>query len=188
MPTEQRSGASTFRKDPGPDGVPEWMSPLRLPMLIAAAHAGLRVTPTVRLSADAVVVDATASALVDRFRHRMSDGPDVLAAEPDRIVRRFRGHAGRFRYETIELVTFERAAITFEHLAGPFARCRETFALEATDGGHTRMTHTGTFALRGGLWAWPLARTSVKQAFERHVHEHLIALRNEIESEAAAAS
>lgn len=110
----------------------------------------------------------------------MSSGPDVLAAEPTRLVRRFRGRAGQFRYETVELVTFTSTGIGFEHLAGPFAQCRETFLLEPLDVGGTRVTHAGDYVLRGGLWTWPLARTAVKRAFERHVHEHLVALRDEV--------
>lgn len=93
-------------------------------------------------------------------------------------MRRFHGQAGRFRYDTIELVTIGSSSITFEHLDGPFARCAELFrfARGATGTTGTSVSHSGTYALRGGLWTWPLARTAVKSAFERHVHEHLASL------------
>lgn len=157
------------------------MTAVRLLAASAALWLGLRIRPEVQLAEDSVVVAATPEQLIERFRNRLSSGPDVLAAEPARLVRRFRGRAGRFRYETVEVVTFTSTAIGFEHLAGPFAQCRETFTLDPLDGVTTRMSHAGSYVLRGGLWTWPLARTAVKQAFERHVHEHLVALRDELE-------
>jgi hypothetical protein len=161
------------------------MTPGRSLALAAALWAGLELRREVRLAEDTVLVDAAPDEIVDRFRSRLNEGPDVLTAEHDRLVRRFSGRAGRFRYETVELVTLGPTAIGFEHLAGPFAHCRERVTLEPVDDGRTRMTHTGTFVLRGGLWSWPLARTAVKRAFERHVHEHLIALRAELRSSPA---
>lgn len=162
------------------------MTVFRLLTLAGTLLVGMKIRLGVRLAEDVVVVDVAPGELVERFRSRISDGPDVLAAERERLVRRFRGRAGHFRYETVESVTFDPTAILFEHLAGPFARCRETFSLEHVDGGRTRITHAGTFVLRGGLWTWPLARTAVKQAFERHVHEHLTLLRDEVQSSTAS--
>lgn len=161
------------------------MAPSRSLALAVTLWAGLRFRREVRLADDAVVVDAAPDEIVDRFRSRLSEGPDVLAAEQGRLVRRFSGTAGRFRYETVELVTFETTAIGFEHLAGPFAHCRERFTLELVGSVRTRMTHAGTFVLRGGLWTWPLALTAVKRAFEQHVHDHLIALRDELRASTA---
>lgn len=156
------------------------MAPSRSLALAVALWAGLQLRREVRLTEDTVLVDAAPDEIVDRIRSRLSEGPDVLAVEHNRLVRRFSGRAGRFRYETVELVTYGPTTIGFEHLAGPFAQCCERFTLEHTDGGRTRMTHEGTFVLRGGLWTWPLARTAVKRAFEQHVHDHLIALRDEL--------
>lgn len=148
----------------------------------AAVWTGLRVRLEVELADDIVVVDATPDELLERFRNRLSTGSDVLAVEHGRLVRRFAGRAGRFRYEMVELVTFTSTALGFEHLVGPFTRCREAFSLTPVEGGMTRVTHAGDFVLRGGVWTWPLARTAVKQAFERHVHEHLVAQRDEVGS------
>ena len=160
------------------------MRPIPVLACAAAAFAALRWAPTVTLAEDAVVVDASPERLVGRFRDRLGAGDEVIAAQPDRIVRSFHGQAGRFRYDTIEIVTFGPSWITFEHLDGPFARCAELFefALGATG---TSVSHSGTFALRGGLWTWPLARTAVKSAFERHVHENLVSMRDELADHSA---
>jgi len=145
----------------------------------SVSYVGLRIVPTVEMTLDNVVISAPRDEVADWFRDRMNDGPDVLAAGPDRLVRRFRGLAGLFRYETVELVTLGRDVVTFEHLAGPFARCHESFSFASVGDGSTEVAHAGNFGLRGGLWTWPMARTAVKLAFERHVHEHLIAMRDE---------
>ncbi len=139
------------------------------------------------LAEDTVVIDSSPEHLVGRFRERLGAGDDVIAAQQDRLVRRFHGQAGRFRYDTVEIVTFGPSSITFEHLDGPFTRCAEMFEfVRGTTG--TSVTHSGTYARRGGLWTWPLARTAVKSAFERHVHEHLTALRDELSDYSAGAA
>ncbi len=135
--------------------------------------------PTVTLAVDTVVIDAMPEQLLSRFRERLDVGDDVIVAQQDRIVRRFHGQAGRFRYDTVEIVTFGPSSITFEHLVGPFARCAELFEFARGTTG-TSVSHSGTYALRGGLWTWPLARSAVKSAFERHVHEHLTSLRDDV--------
>lgn len=137
-----------------------------------AVIAGLAARPKVDLAVDAVEIELPPDAVVQHFRDRMGSGSDVIAASDDRVVRRFRGRAGRFRYATVEVVTFGRASITFEHLQGPFASCSERFDA-APSGAGTILTHSGSFALRGGVFTWPLARTAVKRAFEAHVHEHM---------------
>lgn len=103
----------------------------------------------------------------------------MIAGDDRRVVRRFSGRAGRLTYATVEIVGFEADAITFEHLRGPFAACHERFDLTSTATG-SRVTHSGTFTLRGGLWTWPFAVLVVRRAFERHVREHLVGLRGEL--------
>ena len=141
-----------------------------------ATLAGLTWSPTVRLSRDDVEVARPPDQLLREFRDRFSSSPtDTLCAEPDRLIRRFAGRAGAFSYRTVELVTYDDSGITFEHLAGPFSSCDERFDFSPCEVG-TRITHTGTFRLRGGIWAAPLAFGPVKHAFEAHVREHLEAL------------
>jgi hypothetical protein len=154
------------------------MRPVPLLAYAVASFAALRWTPTVTLAEDTVVIEASPGQLVGRFRERLGAGDEVIVAQQDRVVRRFHGQAGRFRYHTIEVVTFGPSWITFEHLDGPFARCAELFEFARRTTG-TSVSHSGTYALRGGLWTWPLARTAVKSAFERHVHEHLTTLCDE---------
>ena len=137
-----------------------------------AVIAGLAARPKVDLAVDSVEIELPPDAVVHHFRDRMGSGSEVIVASGDRVVRRFRGRAGRFRYATVEVVTFGRASIAFEHLRGPFASCSERFDA-APSGAGTILTHSGGFALRGGVFTWPLARTAVKRAFEAHVREHM---------------
>lgn len=140
--------------------------------------AGLALRPEVTLATDSVEVDLPPAAVVQQFRDRMASGSEVIATGGDRLVRRFSGRAGRFRYATVEVVSFGPLWITFEHLRGPFASCSERF--DAVPGGAgTILTHSGSFVLRGGVFTWPLARTAVKRAFEQHVREHMGLLANE---------
>jgi len=142
-----------------------------------AVLAGLAVRPTVTLTPESVDVDLPPDGVVSSFRDRMSSGTDVIAAG-DRVVRRFSGRAGPFRYSTVEVVAFTPTSVTFDHLRGPFASCSERFDVTPRGTGAT-LTHSGTFALRGGLYTWPLARTAVKWAFERHVSDHMRQLAGE---------
>ncbi len=147
--------------------------------VVAGAVVALRARPSVTLAEDAVVVHGPPDQIIHQFRERLVVGDEVIAAQADRVVRRFHGRAGRFRFHTVEVVTFGPSWITFEHLAGPFARCSERFDLVHDSIATTRVVHSGSFALRGGLWTWPLARGAVKSAFERLVHDHLIVLGEE---------
>ena len=141
-------------------------------LMPAASVAALFVRPRVELARDSIEVQATPEELMETFRKRFSDSPDdILAMEDDRLVRRFAGSEGKFTFNTVEVVRYEKAAITFEHLAGPFAECNERFDFEATPSG-TTLTHSGHFRLRGGLWTAPLAVGPVKKAFESHVRGH----------------
>ncbi len=168
-----------FRNSKSHGGVSNGVRPVPFLACAAASFAALRWKPTITLAEEAVVIDESPEQLIGRFRERLGAGDDVIVAHSDRIVRGFHGRAGRFRYDTIEVITFGPSSITFEHLDGPFARCAELFEFARRTTG-TSISHSGTFALRGGLWTWPLARTAVKSAFERHVHDHLASLRDEL--------
>ena len=147
-----------------------------------ATLAGLALSPTITLAKDEVDVPIPPDRLIEEFRRRFSESEaDILASGGDRMVRRFAGKAGPFPYRTVELVEVHADAITFEHLSGPFSQCDERFQFTPVDEG-TRITHTGTFQLRGGLWTAPLAIGPVKRAFEAHVHEHLVAMAAEFNS------
>ncbi len=150
---------------------------------VAAVAAGtlgaLAIGPTVKLRHDEVVIPVESSLLIQTLRERFVDSPDeILAIQDDRMVRRFSGQAGPFPYRTVELVTFGPDWITFEHLSGPFSRCRERFEF-LSHSGSTTMTHTGEFRLKGGLWTALLAYGPVRRAFESHVRQHMLALADE---------
>lgn len=149
----------------------------------AAIAAGSIVStllrPKVNLTAETVEIPAPPDALIEHLALRMAQGPDVIAGDGRRVVRRFAGTAGPFRYRTVEVVSFESDAITFEHLRGPFSECHERFQLGPTGDG-CRLVHSGHFRLRGGLWLWPLARFGIRPAFERHVRDHVEQLGSEL--------
>jgi hypothetical protein len=151
-------------------------------LTIAAAFGGLAIKPTVTLRPDEVDIAVSPDLLLAHFRRTFADDQErIIADEGHRLVRRFSGQAGPFPYRTIEIVTHHPDAVTFEHIAGPFSHCHERFQLDAIPTG-TRMTHTGSFRLRGGLFTAPLALTSVRRAFETHVRQHLEALAEELRS------
>jgi len=145
---------------------------------VAATLVGLAVKPRVHLREDHVLFAAPPDTVLAHFRARFADDPEVIAADADRLVRRFQGRAGPFPYRTVEIVGFESGAVTFEHLRGPFATGHERFDLTPSGAG-TRLTHRGTFRLKGGLWTWPLAVGPVRRAFEAHVLAHLQTLQAE---------
>lgn len=145
---------------------------VQLWLVAIGSMVALAVRPRVQLARDAVEVALPPAELMDVLRERLAGSPeDILAEEPDRLVRRFAGAEGPFRFKTVELVRYEENAITFEHLAGPFAECNERFEFAATASG-TLLTHSGAFRLRGGLWTAALAIGPVKKAFESHVRRH----------------
>lgn len=144
-----------------------------------AALGALAVRPTVRLVAEQVEVGAEPKQVIAHLRDRFTRSEGVIARGDQSVVCRFSGQAGPFRYASVEVVTFAPSAITFEHLRGPFAACHERFDLTRADTG-TRLVHTGTFSLRGGLWTGPFARLFVRRTFERHVREHLHSTREQL--------
>jgi hypothetical protein len=146
----------------------------------AATIAGLTVRPRVELARDSVEVPVPPAELIEVFRKRFADSSDdILAIEPHRLVRRFAGTEGPFKFKTVEVVRYEDDVITFEHLAGPFYECNERFEFAPTPSG-TLLTHSGSFRLRGGVWTAALAIGPVKKAFESHVHGHFQNLANEL--------
>ena len=145
---------------------------VQLGLTVLGSIGALFVRPRIEMADDSVDVGLAPAELLALMRERFAGSPDdILAIEPHRLVRRFSGSEGRFTYKTIEVVRYEDDAITFEHIAGPFAECNERFQLTPIRGG-TRLTHTGYFRLRGGLWTLLLAAGPVKKAFESHVHGH----------------
>ena len=145
----------------------------------AATLIALGVRRDVTLREDSVVLPVTPEHALAQMRARFTSGPDVIAADADCLVRRFSGRAGPYSYRTVELVTFEPESITFEHLRGPFVTCHERFELSRTSLG-ARLTHSGSFRVRGGLWTLALAAGPIRRAFEEHVGEHLEHLRAEL--------
>jgi hypothetical protein len=145
----------------------------------AAAVAGAAVPRVVELDPEEVLLQADVDIVLARLKDRFGQGPDVLAGNEHRVVRRFSGAAGAFRYATVELVEYRRSGITFEHLRGPFAECHEWFDLTPSGEG-SRLVHSGTFTLRGGIWTWPFARLVVKRSFQAHVREHLLEMRKDV--------
>lgn len=152
------------------------MGLIQIGLAVTGTLAGLNMGPTVTLRPDEIDIAIAPDELLENFRARFGAAKDqIIAADGDRIVRRFEGKAGPFPYRTVELVTYDAHGITFEHVAGPFSQCHERFSFESIPTG-TRVIHTGTFRLRGGLWTAPLAVTGVRRAFETHVRQHLEAL------------
>ena len=148
------------------------MGAIRAGLTAAGSVGALFVRPRVELAEDSVDIGLPLERVLADMRERFASSPeDILAMEPNRMVRRFSGSEGKFSYKTVEVVRFENDAVTFEHIAGPFAECNERFQLTEIPGG-TRLTHTGYFRLRGGLWTAPLAVGPVKKAFENHVNGH----------------
>lgn len=141
-------------------------------MTALAALAARSIPIIIRLTSEEVVVRAEPGDVLAQFRGHLAENSEAIAAAEHCVVSRFSGRAGWFRYRTVELVTFESDAVTFEHLRGPFASCHERFELASAPTG-TRVTHTGTFALRGGLWSWPFGLSVVKPVFEAHVRSHM---------------
>ena len=148
------------------------MDAIKAGLTAAGSVGALFVRPRVELAEDSVDIGLPLERVLADMRERFASSPeDILAMEPNRMVRRFSGSEGKFSYKTVEVVRFENDAVTFEHVAGPFAECNERFQLTEIPGG-TRLTHTGYFRLRGGLWTAPLAVGPVKKAFESHVNGH----------------
>jgi hypothetical protein len=153
--------------------------PARRILAALVAVAGLRFRPSVTLRPDRVEIAAAPDTIIELLQARFRDGPDVVVASEDRLVRRFAGRAGLFPYRTTELIAFAPDGVTFDHLAGPFATCHERFHIHP-HGATTTLEHTGDFALRGGLWTFALFAAPVRNAFEAHVRHHLHQLAAEL--------
>lgn len=103
----------------------------------------------------------------------MLEGGDVLIGEPSRAVVRFSGRAGPFRYRTVEDVRFLDSIATFEHLQGPFHRCREAIHIEPESSGGATIAHGGELAMRDGLLGWVFGVAAIRPVLERHVGSQL---------------
>ena len=161
-------------------GLTTLMPSIQLALTAFGSIGALFVRPRVEMARDSVEVGVSPEELLAIFRQRFADSPeDILAMEPDRMVRRFAGSEGPFSFKTVEVVRFEEDGVTFEHLAGPFAECLERFEIVEIPTG-SRLTHSGSFRLRGGLWTVPLAFGPVKKAFEAHVRGHFENLADEL--------
>jgi hypothetical protein len=142
-------------------------------LTLAAAVRSAVCHPAVRLHPFSIVAEEMPEEVVKRFREQLSAGAEVVAAGDDRIVARFAGMAGMFRYRTVEVVSFDRGGIAFEHLRGPFRDCHERFNVEPGERGGSVVTHEGTLTMRWGLLGWLLGATVVRRTFEDHVAQHM---------------
>lgn len=144
----------------------------RLLTTILLLFAASRIRPGLRLRAHRARVAATPERLARELRDRLVSGGDVVVAEEEAMVSRFSGTAGRFRWNTVELVRFRPERIEFEHLGGTFRGTIERFALAPVEGG-TEVSHTGTLRMPGGLLGWAVGLVFARRAFEEHVAEHM---------------
>ncbi len=126
-----------------------------------------------------MAVASDSDAAVCHLRTSLTAGEDALACSGSRVVRRFRGSAGRFRYTTVELIDLGGDSLRFKHLRGPFLPCEESIQVEAAAVG-CRLVHTGRFSMRGGLVGWLFGLLLVRPAFEEHVRQHLQQTRQEL--------
>jgi hypothetical protein len=115
-----------------------------------------------------VILQGEPDEVMQRIRSTFESG-NVLVREPDRLVERFGGKAGRFAFSTVELITFAEREVTFEHLGGTFLGCRERFSVAPAGDQRTELSHEGWFKLRGGLAGWLLAVAVVRRLFVRSV-------------------
>lgn len=145
---------------------------VRAVSLAAGVLVAATARPSIVLRLHVAVVEGHPREVGDRLRARLESG-DVLVSETDALVARFAGRAGHLPFRTIELVTFSDGEVGFEHLAGSFHACREKFVLLDEGGGRTRVEHSGTFTMRGGLIGWVAGRLVVRRLFEAHVAEHM---------------
>lgn len=145
----------------------------RAALVALGAGVSLRFRPAIELRPLAVEAHEEPAELIARMRSSLASGDNVLVTGADALVARFAGRAGPFRYRTVELVTFARDEVRFEHLGGTFDSCHERFAFRRVEGGATRIEHGGAFTIRGGLLGWLVGMLVVRGLFEAHVAAHL---------------
>lgn len=158
------------------------MSARRTALLLVAWTTVGKMRPSIPFRPHAVVVPGTPAELIAEMRSRLQSG-DVLLDGGDRLLARFSGRAGPFRYRTLELVSFAPGEVHFEHLGGSLHACGELFAFR-DEGGRTRVVHSGSFTMRGGLLGWALGLAVVRRLFEAHVTEHIASLASAARPEA----
>ena len=131
------------------------------------------VRPSIDLGCDSVAFPGESpNDIMSRFRERLGNKSDIVAAEQDRMVAHFAGKAGPVPYKTLEIVGFEKQRVSFEHLTGPFLACTEAFEIDGSEEGSS-VTHAGQFTMRGGLLGWVLGRLWVLRLFRQHVKTEL---------------
>ncbi|MFI5266257.1 MAG: hypothetical protein ACHQ7M_02665 [Chloroflexota bacterium] len=144
-----------------------------MPVLVGGWLVAGRFHPAIPMLRHSVILQGAPDAVMRRIRSTFESG-NVLVRQPDRLVARFGGKAGRFAFKTVELITFDEREVTFEHLGGTFLGCRERFVVTPRGERQTELSHEGWFKLRGGLAGWLLGVTVVRRLFVRHV-EHTMA-------------
>jgi len=132
----------------------------------AAAARSLSAAPSIQLRASSVAIQATPSEVVAAFRDHVAATPGLLCVSGDTAVARFAGRAGPYQFATAEVIRFNRAAVQFEHLAGPFQSCNEQFAITDNRDGTSNVVHEGTIRMRHGLLGWLLGFGVARPLFE----------------------
>lgn len=88
-------------------------------------------------------------------------------------------------YRTVEWVTLhEPEAVDFEGIEGMFPLLRDRMVLENEDG-HTRLRYESTFGLWGGVLGSVFGRLAVRPKLEKFMREHLIEMKETIETRAS---
>ena len=128
-----------------------------------------RIHLPIAIAPHSVVTEGLVDDVFDRMRSQFQSNPNVVITDGDRILARFAGRAGPFAFQTAEVISFGDRHITFEHVGGTFLACQETFAFRPEDDGHTRIEHSGSFTMRGGLPGWLLGVVMVRRLFRTHV-------------------
>ncbi len=146
---------------------------------IAARALTVGAGPPIRLRPHSVRLKGAPEEVVAGLRAQFDAAPNVLVRSADSLVATFSGHAGAFRYRTVELVRFSDRRVTFEHLSGPFQSAQESFNLVSLPAGGAVLEHRGHFTMRFGLVGWVFGRLVVRRMFEALVATHMARLVNE---------
>jgi len=144
---------------------------------IAGAALARAVTvgsgPPLHLKPHRVQTESPAQQVLAELRADLESAPNVAMRSHDGVVAKFEGKAGRFSYQTVELIRFADQQITFEHLRGPFRSSIETIEAVQLEAGRSALEHRGQFVMRGGIAGWLLGELVVRRVFERLVASHM---------------
>jgi hypothetical protein len=89
------------------------------------------------------------------------------------------------RVRTVEWVTEEEPnAISFDGVKGPLPLLRDRLELDDHGGSCTVLHYHSTIGVRGGILGWPVGVLYAKPLVERHMLEHLVELKEVIETRA----